>query len=136
MQLIAVVMGAETRDERNAAARAMLDAGFAGYALCEFPAEYLEEVPVIGGKTSTVSLYSGGFSVLVESSKKGKIEEKFDIPETVKAPLQKGSKVGKITYILDGEVIGECNITVDRDVESVKYSELILGILKRMVSGK
>ena len=136
MQLIAVVMGAETRDLRNAAARAMLDAGFSGYSLCEFPSEYLEEVPVIGGRVSTAPIYSGGFSILVESTKKGKIEEKFSIPEALTAPLTKGAKVGKITYILDGEVIGECDITVGCDVPSIKYSELIICILKRVISGK
>ncbi len=135
MQLIAVIMGAESRDARNAAARAMLDMGFANYALCEFPSEYLEAIPVIGGRISSAAAYSEGFYALVEKSKRNMIEEKFEIPESITAPLKANASIGKITYLLGGEKLGECNIIIVEDVEAVGFIELLGTILKRIVCG-
>ena len=46
VQLVAVVMGARTRDERNEAARTLLDFGFANYSLYERSSEFIEKIPV------------------------------------------------------------------------------------------
>ena len=62
MQLIAVVMGAETRDKRNEIARNLLDYGFANYSYYSAPEEMLEEVPVRFGKTDSICIYSAPFS--------------------------------------------------------------------------
>jgi len=136
LQLIAVVMGAESRDARNAAARAMLDWGFASFALKEFPSEYLENISVIGGKINSTGVYSEGFSVLVEKAKLNKIEEKYFIPENIIAPLHKNSEIGQIHYYLDGAKIGECKITVYEEIESVGFFELFIICLKNIFCGK
>lgn len=136
LQLIAVVMGAESRDARNAAARAMLDFGFANYALCDFPAKYLENVPVIGGKINSAQLYSEGFTVLTEKSKASKIEEKYAIPEYIEAPLKENSAVGYISYYLDGNKIGECKITVLAKIDTVGFFEMLWVCLKNIIIGK
>ena len=136
MQLIAVVMGAESTEERNACARAMLDFGFAGYTLAEFPSEYLENIPVIQGRISSAQLYSDGFTILIEKAKASKIEEKYIIPESISAPVKKNSAVGKILYYLDGEKIGETNILVGDEVESVSFFDMFLSIMKNIFCGR
>lgn len=136
LQLIAVVMGADTRDERNNAARAMLDMGFATYSLCEFPGKYLENIPVIGGKINSTGIYSDGFYVLVEKAKSAKIEERFTIPENISAPMDKNSKIGKVEYYLEGEKLGECNIIIAEDIENVSFFEMLWTIIKNVICGK
>lgn len=136
LQLIAVVMGAESRDERNAAARAMLDMGFAGYTLREFAPQYLENIPVIGGKISSAQVYSDGFSVLIDKSKASKIEEKFIIPENLTAPLGANSQIGSIYYYLDGEKLGESKIVVLEQIESVTFFEMLWVCIKNIIIGK
>lgn len=136
LQLIAVVMGANSRDERNAAARAMLDFGFASYALRQFPSRYLENVPVIGGKVNSVGIYSRDFTVLTDKGKSSKIEEKFFIPESISAPMEKGSVIGRIEYYLDGELLGESDIVIEEDIEEVSFFELLWTLIKNIITGK
>ena len=35
--------------------------------------------------------------------------------------LKKGDIIGKLTYILDGEDIGECNLVCDEDVNKINF---------------
>lgn len=53
-ELIAVTMGCESSKIRNAACKAMLDYGFAGYTLCQPELSEVSPVPVRLGKSSQV----------------------------------------------------------------------------------
>ncbi len=135
MHLIAVIMGAETRDDRNNAARMLLDYGFANYALYEDCARQLESVPVLYGKSDFVIVSSGGFSKLVSKGEKGKIEAYYDIPDEIVAPIRKGDTIGKITYKIGDEVIGEASIFADEDIERIKIGELFVRLLRTIFTG-
>jgi D-alanyl-D-alanine carboxypeptidase (penicillin-binding protein 5/6) len=135
MQLIAVVMGAKSRDERNAAARALLDFGFANYALYEKNESFLENAEIVRGTKETVALYSTKFSFVVEKNKLQKIEAEYEIPEKISAPIIEGDVVGRIVFRLDGEQIGFCDIVCKDKVEKISFSQLFGRILKRIVCG-
>ena len=136
MHLIAVVMGAETRDDRNNAARAMLDFGFSNYSLYSEAECELEYVDVIQGVKDRVALYSRGFAKIVNKADKKRIEKEFSIPEFVVAPLSSGDVVGKVVYKLDGEIIGESDIFIRDDVAKITLSDLFGRILKTIFTGK
>ncbi len=135
MQLIAVIMGAETRDERNALARTLLDFGFANYALYEKGECFIENADVKGGLVDEISLYSSPFSCVIDKSMQTKVELEYDIPEAVTAPIKAGDKIGKITYKIGGEQIGQSDIFVKEGVEEIKFTDLLGRILKRIVCG-
>ncbi len=135
MQLIAVVMGAETRDARNNAARSLLDYGFANYAVYSDSERFIENAEVHGGVRDSVPLASGGFSTVVARGDKGKVELKYTIPESVAAPISDGDTVGKIEYYLGGKKIGEAPIVARGDISHISFLELYLRILKRISSG-
>ena len=136
LQLIAVIMGAESRDARNAAARALLDMGFAGYTLCEYSEEYVDSLPLIGGRKSSVPLYSEKYSLLLSKADAKRVERTYEVPENTKAPVKEGESIGRIIFTLDGETVGECGVLVSESVEKIEFFELLLLILKRMVSGE
>ena len=135
MHLIAVVMGAETRDARNEAARAMLDFGFSGYALYTAPETDLEYAEVLRGTCDEVLVCSSEFSKLVSKSDKKRIEKEFYIPETLTAPLRAGDVVGSVIYKLDGEEIGKSDVFVKEDVQEITVCKLFLRILKTVLTG-
>lgn len=135
MQLIAVVMGARGRDERNAIARQLLDFGFANYALYEKGECFVEKSTVKKGRVDEISLYSSPFSCVVEKSKLSKIELVYDIPDFIVAPVKNGESVGSIVYKIDNEQIGKSEIFVKEDIEEIKFAEILVRILKRMVCG-
>jgi D-alanyl-D-alanine carboxypeptidase (penicillin-binding protein 5/6) len=135
MHLIAVVMGAETRDERNEAARAMLDFGFSNYALYAEPECELERVDVAGGIKDRVAVYSKGFSKLVNKPERNRIEKEYTIPDRLFAPLAEGDVIGRVTYKLDGEIIGESDIFVKDKIESIGLLEIYRRIIKTIFTG-
>lgn len=135
MQLIAVIMGAESSAKRNEGARMLLDYGFANYALFERGEEFLEQADVLCGKRDSVSLYSTPFCAVVDKSKLSDVEMIFEIPEKIIAPVQEGDVLGSVIYKLDGEQIGKSEILAFEGVERINIFELFERILKRIVAG-
>ena len=132
MHLIAVIMGAETRDDRNNSARALLDLGFSTYSLYNDNGTQLEKIPLKFAKNNSIICYSENFKLLVNKSEINKIEKIYDIPEFLSAPLEKGSVIGCITYQIEGKEIGKCKIYIDEDVERISFFELFTIILNKI----
>ncbi len=135
MQLIAVILGAKTKDERNADARTLLDFGFANFTLFESAEGYLEKAYIKNGKESYCDLYRTGFSCVIDKAKASKIEEIYEIPEYLPAPVKAGDKVGKITYKIDGETIGESEIYTKCDVDRINAIEVFLLLMRKIIAG-
>ncbi len=135
MHLIAVIMGAETRDERNEAARTLLDWGFASYALYNDPCVALETLPILRGRTSETVAYSAGFVALIKKGDLSKVERTYEIPESLCAPIEKGQVIGGIIYRVDGEEIGRCDIVVNESIGTLSLWEIFVRILGRAISG-
>jgi hypothetical protein len=64
VSLICVIMGAESRDVRNAIATQLLDWGFAGYGVYRAEAGTPEPIAVVGGTQRTCALSYGAFSAV------------------------------------------------------------------------
>ncbi len=135
MQLIAVIMGARTRDERNQAARELLDYGFANFALYERGEEFIEDTDVLCGVKDSVALYSRPFSCVVDKSRLSEIELVYDIPESLIAPIADGDVVGSIIYKVNGEQIGKSDIYTSEFVEKITIWDVFGRIIKRIVCG-
>ena len=135
MQLIAVIMGADTRDDRNNAARALLDYGFSNFALYESGREYVEDTLVSRGVSDSVALYSADFSAVIPKNKIAKVDKVYNIPEKLSAPVFSGDVVGKIEYFIDGERIGTAEIFVDTYVAKINMWQIFARILKRITAG-
>lgn len=135
MQLIAVIMGAESRDARNAAARKLLDYGFASYALFEAEKRLIENVPVLAGTCDFIPVISGEYSTVIEKGKSSQVELIYEIPETLTAPITEGDVIGKIIYKLDGEQIGQSDILAGASVEKIDFLGIFWRIISRITCG-
>ncbi len=134
MQLICVVMGAQTRDSRNEIAKKLFDFGFANYAYEDFPAQTLEELPVIAGKSKSVTLRCEGYDFVTDKANTGKTEVTVELPEKVDAPINEGDVVGRVIYTLDGEVIAERKISACSSIARVGFLDIFKEMLGMMVS--
>ena len=119
MKLVAVIMGAPTRDIRNEMARQLLDFGFSNYALYSDSEKALEDINVRCGLKDTTTLYSKDFSYVVPKASLNKIEKTYTIPEYLTAPIKSGDIVGKITYKIGNDEIGSTDIYISEDVEKI-----------------
>ncbi len=131
MHLIAIIMGSETRDIRNAAATQLLDWGFANYAVYTDEGGDAGEIQVLGGIKSSVPLIKEGFSVLLSKGKEKGVEAKVQLEESVNAPVKEGDVIGKVQYVCDGEVLGEANILAGETVKKIGYGGILLKMLKK-----
>lgn len=132
MQLIAVIMNAESITERNNSARALLDYGFAGYALYEYEGAELEAAPVLFGKNDRVNMRSKPFACVVKRADISKIEMVYELPENLEAPVAQGDKVGEITFKLADEIIGKTDVISSADVERISFFGIFLKIIKNI----
>jgi D-alanyl-D-alanine carboxypeptidase (penicillin-binding protein 5/6) len=133
MHLIAVIMGSQTRDVRNAEATKLLDWGFANYSLYKYDPCSFGKVKLSGASRSTVECRTDGISVLVPKGASDKITLKINLPEIVKAPLSLGEQVGDVVFELDGKEIGRAKIISTAKVETITFSELFLIMLQKFI---
>lgn len=133
MQLIAVVLGAETSDERFAAAKKMLDFGFANYRTVKPQAPDLADVKVTGGTEKAVSVAVETPSLLVE---KGGAEIVCvpQLPEELKAPVEKGQTVGKLVIKQGDAELCSVPIVACSPVKAMSFGEMFKHIWKKILS--
>lgn len=137
MQLIAVVLGSPTSQDRFDAARMLLDYGFANYKMMKVANtdEAIAFVPVEKGTEQSVALKcESEFTMLTSKSGQEDIEIKTQIPESVPAPVKKGDKVGKIIFFSKGEQICEMALTAAEDVQRKNYFVIFVDIIKRWLT--
>lgn len=124
LHLIAVIMGADTRDIRNEAAKQLLDYGFANYSLYENAGGEAGEASVIGGVKNTCKCEYAPFTLLMSKGKNKTVQTEFLIDEKIPAPIKKGDRVGCVRYISDGNILDEGEITASEEVEKISFLRL------------
>lgn len=135
MQLIAVIMAAPTRDVRNNEAKMLLDFGFANYAVFAPAKANLSDLHVIGGIEEYCKATYTPPQIVVEKEKAKRITERFVLPESVKAPIQKGEVIGAAIYEFDGEILAQENVLAETDVPAIGVCGMFVKILKGFCLG-
>ncbi len=130
MQLIAVVMGSDTRDTRNETAKKLLDWGFSHYETLTFEGKSVEEIPVIGGKRETVKASYGPCSFLLEKGASSRVETELTLAQNLSAPVEAGASVGQVIYLLDGKEIGRAEVLTEEAVDRLGFGDILLRMLK------
>lgn len=133
LSLICVIMGAESRDVRNAQATKLLDWGFANYTSYCAEAQVAQEIRVLGGVQSRCPVGFDTFSAVLPKGSISKVEQKIEIDEQAAAPLKIGDTVGRVQYLIDGEVIGEVPVTVKQDVAKIGFWGLWQRLLAKIL---
>lgn len=129
MHLVCVVMGAETRDERNAIASKLLDYGFANYSLFHAEGKRLDEVKVLGGVENTCGVGYGDFSYLLKKGENKNVTCKVEINSDIAAPVKVGDVLGKVTYTCHDKVIGEVDIVSTENIDKIGFFGLLIRML-------
>lgn len=131
MELIAVTMNSPTSTDRFEAAKALLNFGFANYALVNvYPDQALPPVSVELGEYETVQpILAQGSKVLLEKDQAGRVETTLELSPTVQAPVDEGQILGHMQVSVDGVTLAELPLTADRAVERLTVG----GIFRRLL---
>ena len=130
MELIAVVMAAESSDQRNADAKALLNYGFARYKYYKPTDIKLEPVKIIKGKKESVTpVLKEDFGALIEKDSEKNIECKINLCADVHAPVEKTQKLGEAVLFCDGKEISKTDIICPERVEKKSFADIFLELL-------
>lgn len=129
MHLICVVMGAETRDIRNAIATKLLDYGFANYSLYHADGQTLDEIKVLGGVENTCGISYGGFDCVMPKGTGKRVTFSVEFDGTLVAPVKVGTEVGKVVYRAGDEILGEVPILTTEEIDKIDFWGLVGRIL-------
>lgn len=124
MEMIAVVMGAETSKDRFRDAVTLLDYGFGKCVkYVDEGIQSLEPVKVQGGqkRLAAVSQKEPFQYVDTEGADLTAIEREYQPQEKLTAPVKAGDKAGSVVYTLDGAEIGRADIVAVEDVPKATY---------------
>jgi len=137
MRLLTVVMGEDTKDNRNTDTISMMEYGYSMYGSENIiKQEDFEEIMIIDNASNREVKYYLNNDVNVIANKNTRdidytIEkELYD----VKAPISKNTKVGLLKLKYDN-VTYEYDLIVKEDIEKASYFKVLFSILSDMISG-
>ena len=137
MELIAVVMGADTSQNRNAACKSLLDYGFANFAVVSPELTEAAPVPVKLGRAESVSAVMGeDAALLVDKSQKSAITTELTMEESVTAPVSQGQRIGTMTIKSGEQVLKEIPLLAEEAVERLTFGDLFKKVLMRAAMAK
>ena len=137
LSLIAVVMGAKTSQERFAGCKAMLDYGFANFALVkpELPTD--NSIPVKLGTQNRVTAVPGeDVKLLIDKGQKDQVNIQVALEECLTAPISKGQKVGTLTVRVGEQILSQVPMVASDAVPRLTWWNLFVQMLQKLAMAK
>ena len=134
MNLIAVVLGADTSEHRFQTASNLLDFGFAEYAVVapQIDEAQITPVKIKNGKVkSVVPIYNQTDKLLV---KKGEINitYAYEIEDSVSAPVENGAELGEISIKSGDDVIKTITLVSPKAIEKISFNYILIEMLRNI----
>lgn len=134
MNLIAVVLGADTSEHRFQTASNLLDFGFAEYAVVapQIDEAQITPVNIKNGKVkSVVPIYNQTDKLLV---KKGDINiiYTYEIEDSVSAPVENGAELGEISIKNGDDVIKTITLVSPKAIEKISFNYILIEMLRNI----
>ena len=138
MQLVAVVLGAPTSDERFGSARALLDMGFANYSLLRLAnaGEEICDAAVENGEVPQVKVVVAEDKTrLINRADGGEPERAVTLNEEIKAPVKKGDVIGRLEFIQNGSAVESVDLVAGADIQRKGIGMIMLDIIHSIIIG-
>lgn len=122
LSLIAVIMKAPTTKVRFSEATKLLDYGFNNYSYKEFgkTGDIVKTLVVNKGITGSVdAVLENSCGTLVKKGEDKNLEQNINLDDSITAPVNKGDKLGTVSYSINGEIVGSSNIVAANDVKKI-----------------
>lgn len=134
MELIAVVLHCDSSTDRFQSAKALLDYGFANYALVTPDlTQPLPEIPVRLGREETLTpVLQQTAPILIEKGLQAAVSRSVSLCETVTAPVEAGQQLGTLCITANGRELAQIPIVAPAAVERLTAWELTVQLLRRI----
>ena len=134
MELIAVVMGAETSQDRFASCKQLLDYGFSNFALVT-PEVQSGEVAVQLGNSATVQAAPAEDPrLLIDRSQRNSVTTEVTLEESVAAPVSKGQRLGTLTIRAGQQVLAQIPMLAAEAVPRLRWGQVFYMVLRAIMT--
>ncbi len=134
MNLVSVVLGGETSEQRFQLSRELLDFGFANYQLKKLDIDKKKITPVKvknGVIKSVVPVIGSGTRFLVKKNS-GEFEYEYKIKKDVEAPVRIGDTLGEVIVKSGDKVMSKIPLKSEMNVEKTSFSYIFINILQNI----
>ena len=137
LELIAVVMGAESSTVRFAACKSMLDYGFANFALVQPELPEDATVPVkLGAADTALAVPGQETKLLIDKAQRSSVTTEVTLEESVTAPVSKGQRLGLLRIKAGEQVLAEVPMVAQEAVPRLSYGQILVRVLKQLAMAK
>ena len=137
MELIAVVLGSPTSNQRFEGAKALLNYGFASYTVLHpSPEEPLPQIPVTMGVRSAVQPVLEHTALLLEKSKAAGLEQEVTLARQISAPVEAGTQVGTLRLLAGDETVAELPLVAAETVDRLTFPQTLQRVLSLAYLGR
>ena len=137
MELIAVVLHCDSSPHRFESAKALLNYGFANYALITpQPEEAIGAVPVrLGTQESVTPVLQTDAPVLVDKALAASAKSTVQLAEQVTAPVEQGQTLGMLTVKAGDQTLAEIPLVAPKPIPALTWWDVFLQMLKTIATG-
>ena len=137
MELIAVVLHCDSSPHRFESAKALLNYGFANYALITpQPEEAIGAVPVrLGTQERVTPVLQTDAPVLVDKALAAGVQSTVQLAERVTAPVEQGQTLGMLTVASNGQTLAEIPLVAPEAIPALTWWDVFLQMLKTIAVG-
>ncbi len=128
LELIGVIMGADTSKDRFNEAKRMLDFGFANYdsLMIGEKGDIIDSIKVEKGHVSTIdAILKEDSFVLVSKGQEGNVHKEVLLEESIKAPLEAGEEIGSMIISLNGKEIDRIKLVAKDSVKKASFLDML-----------
>ena len=137
MELIAVVMGADTSTLDRVFCKQLLDYGFANFALIQPELTETGDVPVRLGTQDGVPVQLGDFSgLLIDKSQKSSVTTQVTLEEVATAPVSQGQRLGTLKVLSGDQLLREIPLVAAQSVPRLTWGAMFVKVLKQVAMAK
>ena len=134
MNLVAVVLGSSTSQERFDTASYLLDVGFANYQSVKpsIDENKIKSIKVNRGvEISVLPVYDGTNKILVKKNS-ADIKYEYDIKKSVTAPVKKGDELGFVIVKAGEKTIAKIKLYSPKNIEKISFKFVLLRLLEKI----
>lgn len=133
MELIAIILGGPNSKQRFADASALLNYGFSNYKIekCSSKNDIAKKIKIEkGAKPFINAVYENDYNYLCNKGETAEITQEIKLNDKIHAPIEKGDKVGTVTYYCNGKKSASANLISDRTVKKCSFLKTVNKFLK------
>ncbi len=87
------------------------------------------DVKVNGGKKDKLAVMAKSDLSVLQAKGEGNAKLEYNIPESVKAPINCGDKIGEVYAVIDGQKVAVCDVLAAEEIKKASIWDYVKKIM-------